>query len=284
MAFSDIISIFQWWLLLFVMGILFYPVSSRLFSVFSDKGYIFSKILSISVATYITFVLGTIGIIRFASIPTPLFALILLGTLIFLQAVFLKTFSLRAAWRKEPPSVLLLIVFEELLFGGALFLWSYIRSFQPDINGLEKLMDYGFINSILRSDAFPPKDMWFTPFSINYYYFGHLLTAVLTKLAAIPSEITYNLMIASLFALTMCSSFSIGYNLFANVLKKATRRACCRVLKIVSRRMFRFGISSFPRLHFPTHTGTQTRRVLFITRFMNSPCTRLLFRICMDTS
>src|SRR3989338_1755174 len=223
MAFSDIISIFQWWLLLFVMGILFYPVSSRLFSVFSDKGYIFSKILSISVATYITFVLGTIGIIRFASIPTPLFALILLGTLIFLQAVFLKTFSLRAAWRKEPPSVLLLIVFEELLFGGALFLWSYIRSFQPDINGLEKLMDYGFINSILRSDAFPPKDMWFTPFSINYYYFGHLLTAVLTKLAAIPSEITYNLMIASLFALTMCSSFSIGYNLFANVLKKAGR-------------------------------------------------------------
>src|SRR5258708_38797604 len=33
----------------------------------------------------------------------------------------------------------------------------------PDIHGLEKYMDYGFVNSILRSQYFPPKDMWFTP-------------------------------------------------------------------------------------------------------------------------
>ena len=60
---------------------------------------------------------------------------------------------------------------------------------------------------------FPPKDMWFTPLPINYYYFGHLTTAVLTKLSNIPSNITFNLMIATIFAFTFCGSFSIGANL-----------------------------------------------------------------------
>jgi YYY domain-containing protein len=82
----------------------------------------------------------------------------------------------------------------------------------PDIYGLEKYMDFGFINSILRSDYFPPKDMWYTPLPINYYFFGHLTTAVLTKLSQIPSYISYNLMVATIFSLTITSSFSLGLN------------------------------------------------------------------------
>ncbi|HSX40717.1 MAG TPA: DUF2298 domain-containing protein, partial [Candidatus Saccharimonadales bacterium] len=74
-------------------------------------------------------------------------------------------------------------------------------------------MDTGFVNSILRANFFPPKDMWFTPFPINYYYFGHLVTAVLTKLSNLPSNVTFNLMIATLCSFTFVASFSIGVNL-----------------------------------------------------------------------
>lgn len=91
-------------------------------------------------------------------------------------------------------------------------MWAYIRGFQPDIHGLEKYMDYGFVNSILRSSYFPPKDMWFTPLPINYYYFGHLTTAVLTRLSGIPSSYTFNLMLATLFAFTVVCSFSLTLN------------------------------------------------------------------------
>jgi uncharacterized membrane protein len=56
--------------------------------------------------------------------------------------------------------------------------------------------------------------MWYTPLTINYYYFGHLATAVLTKLSSLPSFITFNLMIATLFTLTFSAAFSIGVNLF----------------------------------------------------------------------
>jgi YYY domain-containing protein len=87
----------------------------------------------------------------------------------------------------------------------------------PDIHGLEKFMDFGFLNSILRTDYFPPKDMWFAPLSINYYYFGHLVTAVITKLSFIPSFVSYNLMLATLFSFTFVASLSFGINLFDKV-------------------------------------------------------------------
>jgi uncharacterized membrane protein len=108
-----------------------------------------------------------------------------------------------------------IFIFEEVIFLACIFFWAYVRSFSPDIHGLEKYMDFGFVNSILRADYFPPKDMWFTPFFINYYYFGHLMTAVLTKLSNLPSTLTFNLMLSTIFAFCFTQSFSIAANLFS---------------------------------------------------------------------
>jgi uncharacterized membrane protein len=120
---------------------------------------------------------------------------------------------LRTRLRFEIKSFLLIALVEEMLFVLGLIFWAYIRGFSPDIHGLEKYMDFGFINSILRADFFPPKDMWFTPFPINYYYFGHLATAMLTKLTGLPSNITYNIMLATIFAFCFVSVFSISTTL-----------------------------------------------------------------------
>jgi len=106
-----------------------------------------------------------------------------------------------------------LLIFEEFIFLAALSLWCYIRAHFPDINGLEKYADYGFINSALRSESMPPMDMWYFPESINYYYFGHFVTAVLTKLSNIDSAITYNLMVSTVFSLSFVSCFSLSSNL-----------------------------------------------------------------------
>ena len=62
--------------------------------------------------------------------------------------------------------------------------------------------------------------MWFSGEIINYYYFGHLIFAVLTKLSTISSAITYNLSIATICALAFSSSFSIASNLVFLSLKK----------------------------------------------------------------
>jgi len=74
-------------------------------------------------------------------------------------------------------------------------------------------MDYGFMQSILNSWYFPPPDMWYPPLPINYYYFGHLVTALLTKLSGLDLAYTFNLMLAAIFALCFTMSFSIGYQI-----------------------------------------------------------------------
>lgn len=112
------------------------------------------------------------------------------------------------------------LALEEALFIIAFFAWSYVRAQEPSIRGLEKFMDFGFINAAMRGDYFPAQDMWLAGKSINYYYFGHVTGAVLTKMYFIPSYITYNLILAQIFALSVVSGFSVGFNIAYTTFKK----------------------------------------------------------------
>lgn len=73
-------------------------------------------------------------------------------------------------------------------------------------------MDDGFVNSIVRSPWMPPPDPWFAGLPINYYYFGHFEAAFLTVFSGLDSAVTYNLMLATIFALIMTGAFSVIYN------------------------------------------------------------------------
>lgn len=209
MVLNDIAFIFQWWLAFFIVGIVFLPLTFNLFHNFFDKGYIFAKILGAIAISYLIFILGIAHILSF----TRLNLFVILTFILLLDFVFIKLSKNLKTFFLSKEKILMFFI-EEVIFLTGITSWSFIRAHQADIQGLEKFMDFGFINSILRSDYFPPRDMWFTPFSINYYYFGHLVTAVLTKLSNIPSPITYNLMLSTIFAFTFTASFSIGANLF----------------------------------------------------------------------
>src|SRR3989344_831752 len=211
MFLNDLFLTFQWWSVLFLITLLFIPLSSYFFSNVNDKGYIFSKTIGIAITSYVIYLGGTLHLFPFSR-QSSFVVLFLLGLLFYF--FFHKSIKLSKFF-----------VFEEILFFISLLFWVYIKAHQPDIQGLEKFMDMGFINSILRSTYFPAKDMWFTPFSINYYYFGHLATAVLTKLTNIPSSTTFNLMLCTIFALTTTSAFSIGLNLYSSTDSKKIKRA-----------------------------------------------------------
>jgi uncharacterized membrane protein len=240
--FSDFSFILYWWILIFGVGIVFLPLSFVLFKNFWDKGYVFSKILGILLVSYIVWLLGSLKILPFLN--ETIWLVVIAGFifnyyfLIKYQTSNLAVFnwdSTRGGGKSHNQISKIksifknnwrIFVLEEGLFFIALVFWSFVRGFQPDIHGLEKFMDYGFVNSILRSRYFPPADMWLAGETINYYYFGHLVSAVLTKLSGIDSAITYNLMIATLFALTFVASFSLGSNLiFIGKQEKLSRLA-----------------------------------------------------------
>ena len=208
MFFSDITSIFIWWATIFLTGFICLPIINSLFNQFIDRGYVFAKILGILFVTYVVFLAGTLKIAPFGY-PTIILTLFLVGfiSIFLVKEKLTKKDLLEMPWR--------IFVLEEIIFLFCLLFWSFIRAHEPSIHGLEKYMDFGFVNSILRTEYFPAKDSWLAPFSLNYYYFGHVVTAVLTKLSGINTSISYNLTIATLFAFTFIGAFSIGVNLIA---------------------------------------------------------------------
>ena len=214
--FNDFRYISLWWITIFAVGSVSLPLTFAAFKNFWDRGYIFSKTISLVVLTYIIFVLGVFHILPFTSLSLlGILAVATIADIYYLRhGDNLKKFldNLRQNWR--------IYLFEELVFLLILTVWSFVRGYAPDIEGLEKYMDWGFVNSALRSQYMPPADMWFAGQSINYYYFGHLMIAVLTRLSNLDSAITYNLAIASTCALTFSGAFSAASNLAASLFKK----------------------------------------------------------------
>jgi len=212
-----------WYIILLFFGLIFFPFTSLIFNKFTaDLGYPFAKTIAIILASYLVYVLATLKIF-----PFERFTLLLILFFFFLVNIFLFKKNRKKITKYFISSdKTFLIFFEEWLFFLAFILLVFIRGQEPSIRGLEKFMDFGFINSILRSRFFPPLDMWYSAdnfnpngYPINYYYFGHLTGAFLIKLSGVSNFIGYNLILASIFAQGITLVFSIIINLI-NILEK----------------------------------------------------------------
>ena len=237
----DFLYFLNWYFLILLVSFLSLPLTFTLFKNFWDKGWVFSKTISILLITFIIFILGVFKILPFSKSNL----LLIIFIYFFFNIIFLfrkKIFYLFLDIFKKKYKIFLL---EELIFFLILAAWSLLRSYSPDIEGLEKYMDWGFINSALRSKYLPPIDMWYSGEIINYYYFGHLVFAVLTKLSSISSAITYNLSVATLCSLSFLSSFSIATNLLYLSSKKS-KIVKIIILGLVSSFLLTFGGNLHP--------------------------------------
>jgi hypothetical protein len=74
-------------------------------------------------------------------------------------------------------------------------------------------MEFSYLNAVVKTAYFPPYDPWYAGGYLNYYYFGYVLVAALTKLTGVMPSIGFNLAVATLYAFTAAGSFSFVYNL-----------------------------------------------------------------------
>ena len=102
------------------------------------------------------------------------------------------------------------IVTEETIFALAMTMLCFYKGMNPNINGQEKFMDYGFMMSMIRNPELPANDMWLSGYSINYYYFGQYIYAFLTKLSLITPSVAYNICMCCSIALPFTMCYSIG--------------------------------------------------------------------------
>lgn len=206
-----LITAFTWYSWLFLIGLIFFPVAAKIFPSFADRGYAFSKTLAILFLSYAVFVLGIFKILPFTQ--SSIFVLLIFVVMGFIVYLLKKYPSLPISNFKFQISNFFIFIIEEILFLAAFIFLTYVRGQEPSIHGLEKFMDFGFMQSILRSQYFPPKDMWLTPFPINYYYFGHLTGAFLIKLTGVKPQIGYNLILATILGQGAVIAFSLTGNL-----------------------------------------------------------------------
>jgi len=204
----DLATIITWWFILISFNLAGWFSFKYLFSNLSDQGYALIKIVGLGLTSYIVWLLASLHILPFSQLNSY----VVFGFVIILNVISIF-------WNRNslviPKKIVRIILFEEFLFLVGMIFWTTIRGFNPSIHGLEKFMDFSIINSILRSNYFPPLDPWLSGNTVNYYYFGHFITALLIKISAIKPEIAFNLMLGTIFGLTISGSFSIGYNLFS---------------------------------------------------------------------
>jgi YYY domain-containing protein len=193
-----------WWLSLLVIGVITFPLVSRVCNRLPDRGYSISKILGLLLITYFSWLLASAHLLKFGYINITISLLLLLALSLFLgrKHLNLKDLPLRS------------MAISEAIFSAAFVLFLLFLMYKPDIFYAysEDFMDFAFLQSILRTDYFPPLDPWLAGETLPYYYGGHLLVAILTLITKVPSYISYNLAMAMFFALAVCAAYGLGYN------------------------------------------------------------------------
>jgi YYY domain-containing protein len=201
-------------LLIEVLGLAAVPLAGAVFARIPGGGLGFAKPLGVLVVAWLVWLAGSVGIPY--SLPTAIVAALLLVGLSVLARV--REAAPDAALRRS------LWRWSEGVFAVSFLLMALLAAYSPDVWFFERPMDMMFISAVNASDTFPPHDPWMAGFDVNYYYVGHLVSAVLIRLSGVAPDVGYNLMIAAYFALTMTAVFAFSASLWAGARARATAR------------------------------------------------------------
>ena len=204
-----VIDIIKWYLVLAGIGIIGFPIVFAFLKKLPGRGFVFARPLGLILISFIYWLFGTLGFLR-----NDMGSLLCVTLAVAAAGAFL--------WRKQREEIRSWLhdsksfcITSELLF---LFSFLFILSFRlggPEVSGTEKPMEMMFINSILKSDTFPPHDSWLSGYSISYYYFGYVMSSILVMLSGVLSSTGFNLMLASVFAMAAVSAFGIVNDMLA---------------------------------------------------------------------
>jgi YYY domain-containing protein len=206
------IGAFIWYLALFLIGVLVYPLVRLALSGLPDRGYPLARTAGLLLTSYLVWLAGSFQV-PFSRLTIS--AVILLVALVGASLGIYQRAGLRQEWRERWRYFLTV----EGLFLAFFLFDLVIRLGNPDLwhpwKGGERPMDFSYFNAVLKSTTFPPYDPWFAGGYINYYYFGFVLVAVLTKWLGIVPANAYNLILPTFFSLIALGAFSAGWNLIS---------------------------------------------------------------------
>ena len=221
MLFHDLIFFLFSYLILWILQLLALPLIikfSQKFDFIKDAAWGFGRFTILLGLSFIVWQLAHVKIpINSSAGIYSVFLLIIFVSLLILKKIHLKNKKLISKFFKKYKKI---IIIEEIIFLLSMIFLLTIRSFQPEILGLEKFMDAGFIQAYLKSSTLPAGDIWLVNADINYYSFGHFYSSVLVRLWSMDLAYAYNFLLATIFAFFTTQLFSLAFNLRANFPEK----------------------------------------------------------------
>lgn len=209
------IDFLKWYLLLEVVGWMTLPLTWSVFQKLRSRGMYLSKAIGLLLWGFIYWWLTSLGLLKndLAGALTVLVVLLVFNIFVAWKIGFL---TLRD-WVSENRKT---VVTTEVVFFVAFAFWALVRAANPDIIHTEKFMEMAFINGILKSPSMPPIDPWLSDYSISYYYFGYLISALLIRVSGVVSSVGYNLVSASWFGLTALGAYGVAWDLLVGKKEK----------------------------------------------------------------
>lgn len=182
----------RWLLLLALAGALARPLALRLMPA-DGGGWITGKILGWLVVGWVPWLLASFHILPFGSASMA-------GLLVL---------ALLAVWLGPGPQDWRGFLTAEAGFLVMFWLGLAVRLQAPDLTGLEKFTDMGFLAAVMRAEVMPPQDAWFAGHGLNYYYVGQAMVGAWGNLAGIAPDHTYQLAMATIFGLVALGVFHL---------------------------------------------------------------------------
>jgi len=211
-----IIGLVLWYLTIFSLGWLAYPIVRAALPGLNDHGYPLARTVGLLLWAWLSWMAGSLGL---TYSRTTIALMLLLVAVISIALAYRQRKELkeeiRTKWR-----YFLMVEGVFLLF----FLLDLgIRLGNPDLwhpyKGGERPMDFSYFNAVIKSTSFPPYDPWYAGGYINYYYFGYVLVGTPVKLLGIVPTIAYNFILPTLFAMLAVNAFSVGWNIMESGIK-----------------------------------------------------------------
>ena len=196
----------RWLITVEIIGLAAFPLAFYLLPRLADRGFTLSKPFGILLLSYLFWVLGL------AHVPTvqpTAIALVLLMAAASAYIAYRNLDDLRAYIAREWRTLLIAEAIFLVFFIG----WALFRSYDPFINHTEQPMDLALLSASINSQVGHPEDPWLRGESISYYYFGYWMMGAISQIAAVPSNIAYNLAMALIPAMGATGIFGLVSNM-----------------------------------------------------------------------
>lgn len=240
--------VIDWWFTVLALGFVFLPLSFLVFNQFTDMGWMFSKVIGIAVSGWLVWYLSSLKILKF----TRPGCFIVLGICILGNAVILY-FNRSRLKKTFKPATLSHILIAEGIFLTLFVFWMYLKGFNPKAYGsTEKMMDFGFMQAMFKSEYMPPEDLWLAGEKLNYYYVGQFMATYLSKLCGCGVEYGYNFMLMMTAAMGFSLPASIIYNVANDYLNDSEKAnvPVFRVFPVIAAGLAGIAVSFAGNMHY----------------------------------